>query len=257
MRILSLAPSNTEILYALGAGPEVVGVTAFCDEPSEVRMTPKVGGWTEVYDDLVDRFQPDLIVTSMFVPPQIRALKEQRPELFCHVEPHTLDGVYESITTIGDRIGRATEATALVRRMRSEFDAIRQATGTRRPRPVRVYIEEWSNPPMVSGNWIPEVVTYAGCQQALARVGEWSREFRLGDLIAFDPDAIVLSICGAHDRVPTQQVLNRLGWGELRAVREDRIAVIDDSLLNRPGPRLPEGARALDAVISRVVQPTH
>jgi len=273
VRLLSLAPSNTEILYAIGAGDEVVGVTAFCDEPYDAQSKPKVGGWTEVYGDLLERFQPDLIVTSMFVPPQVRALKEQQPELFCHVEPHTLDDVYTSITTIGERVGRANAAVELIRRMRSEFDAIRLqhafspsfrggAGGGARAdaqrevvsaRSIRVYVEEWSSPPMASGNWVPEVAAIAGLEQAILKPGEWSREFRFEDLKSIDPECVILSICGQRDRVPTQQVASRLGWGELRAVREDRIAVIDDSLLNRPGPRLPEGARALAAVVARTL----
>lgn len=271
MRILSLAPSNTEILYALGVGDDIVGVTAFCDEPYAAQSKPKVGGWTEVYPDLLERFAPDMIVTSMYVPPQLRTLKEQRPELFCHVEPHTLDDVYTSITTIGERVGRTKQAAELMRRMRSEFDALRLQTagrsrinfspsrregereGEAATHLIRIYIEEWSSPPMASGNWVPEVAAAVGLEQVVVKPGEWSREFRFEDLKSADPACIVLSICGQRDRVPTQQVANRLGWGELHAVREDRIAVIDDSLLNRPGPRLPDGARALAAVVTRTL----
>ncbi|MBI4143039.1 cobalamin-binding protein [Candidatus Uhrbacteria bacterium] len=250
LNILSLAPSNTEILYALGAGPEVVGVTMFCDAPSEARLQPKVGGWTNVYDDLMDRFQPDLIVTSMYLPPQVRELHAKRPELFCHVEPRTLEDVYASITTIGARINRSAESEALVRRMRSEFDALRLQAAARPG--VHAYIEEWSKPPMASGNWVPEVAAAVGITQTVIAPGERSREFAFRDLEAADPDVIILSICGAGDRVPVQQVSSRLGWGVLRAVRENRIVVIDDSLLNRPGPRLTDGARALMSAMDRL-----
>lgn len=247
-------------------------MTAFCDEPYAAQAKPKVGGWTDVYPDLPERFAPDLIVTSMYVPPQLRGLREQRPELFCHVEPHTLDDVYASVAAIGDRVGRTREAADLIRRMRSEFDALRlQAAGRSRinfspsrregeregeatTHPTRVYIEEWSSPPMASGNWVPEVAAAVGLEQVVVEPGAWSRTFRFEDLKAADPDCIILSICGQRDRVPTQQVASRLGWGELRAVREDRIAVIDDSLLNRPGPRLPDGARALAAVVARALK---
>lgn len=252
MRILSLAPSNTEILYALGVGDAVVGTTAYCDWPAAARMQPKVGGWTAVYPDLLDRFSPDLIVTSLFVPPEIRPLMAERPKLFCHVEPHTLEGVYASIAMIGERIGRRMQATELIGRMRTELDALR-IEHLHRPR-IRVYIEEWASPPMASGNWIPEVAATVGIDQVVVRAGEWSRAFALTDLETADPHAIVLSICGSGDRVPTQQVVSRLGWGTLRAVREGRIAVIDDSLLNRPGPRLPAGARALSAAVAQVLE---
>lgn len=227
-------------------------MTAFCDEPYAAQAKPKVGGWTDVYPDLPERFAPDLIVTSMYVPPQLRGLKEQRSELFCHVEPHTLEDVYTSIATIGKRVERSQEAVALIRRMRSEFDALRLAHAGRQS--LRVYIEEWSLPPMASGNWVPEVAAAVGLEQVVVEPGAWSRKFRFEDLKAADPDCIILSICGQRDRVPTQQVASRLGWGELRAVREDRIAVIDDSLLNRPGPRLPDGASALAAVVARALK---
>lgn len=253
MRILSLAPSNTEILYALGAGDDIVGVTAFCDWPSAARSKPKVGGWTNVSGNLLERFAPDVIVTSMYVPPELQELHAAHPERFCHVDPHTLEGVSASILTIGERVGRAAEARMLMERMRVEFEGIRAASASR-PK-IRAYIEEWSKPPMASGNWVPEVVAAVGIEQVIVRSGERSRAFRFDELRTADPEVIVLSICGAGDRVPTQELLNRVEWGVLRAVRERRIAVIDDSLLNRPGPRLPQGAQALAAAVERVLLP--
>jgi len=161
----------------------------------------------------------------------------------------TLEGVYASIVTIGERVGKTTEAASIVAHMREECSAV---AATHSGPSVRLYIEEWSKPPMASGNWVPELAAIAGAEQVVARAGERSRAFDFRDLVAADPACIVLSICGARDRVPTQEVLSRQGWGVLRAVQRDQVFVIDDSILNRPGPRLIDGARALARIADRV-----
>ena len=106
---------------------------------------------------------------------------------------------------------------------------------------------------MVSGNWVPEVLRIAGGVPLPLPPKNPSREVSLEEIRAFDPELIVLSICGAGSLARKELLTQREGWKELRAVREGRVRVIDDSLLNRPGPRLVEGARRLYGWIFEVL----
>jgi iron complex transport system substrate-binding protein len=108
-----------------------------------------------------------------------------------------------------------------------------------------VYVEEWHDPPYASGNWVPELVTMAGGRTFPLAAGQLSKAVTLQEVAAFDPDLIVISWCGAGKLADKALLTNRPGWGELRAVRAGHVRVIDDSLLNRPGPRLVEGAQQL------------
>lgn len=264
MRLLSLAPSNTEILYALGLGEQVIGVTAFCDYPEGARAKPKVGGWTTPLPEKVITLRPDLIFTSYFLPPPLRDWKG--PGKIVHVAPKTLHEVYKSIFTIAENTNSLKEAKEIVKRMKQEFAHIAknqitlsllgrgQGEGNNAAmqqfnnRP-RVYMEEWLKPPMVSGNWVPELVEIAGGIEEIAETGQPSREFDFKELRAFDPDLMIFHWCGYGTRFDKKNVLDRSGWSQLRAVKNGRLFNIDDALLNRPGPRLVEGAKRIQEII--------
>ena len=110
---------------------------------------------------------------------------------------------------------------------------------------VRLYIEEWHNPPYASGNWVPELARIAGCMQFPVEPGALSPQVTLEQVAAFDPEMIVVSWCGAGALADRKLLMERPGWDALRAVQSRNVRVIDDSLLNRPGPRLIEGAQHL------------
>jgi iron complex transport system substrate-binding protein len=109
----------------------------------------------------------------------------------------------------------------------------------------RVYVEEWHQPPMASGNWVPEIVRAAGGEPFPILPGALSREVTLDEVARFGPALIVISWCGAGSLADKNLLLQRGGWDALSAVQQGSVRVIDDSLLNRPGPRLVEGAQRL------------
>ena len=114
MRIISLAPSNTEILYALECSDEIVAVTRFCDYPEEAKLKPKVGGWIDIDDKLVEKYMPDVIMTSTFVQDKIVSrFKEKGIKIF-HSDPKTLEQVYESIISIGEFVDKKEKALEIV-----------------------------------------------------------------------------------------------------------------------------------------------
>jgi iron complex transport system substrate-binding protein len=251
-RIVSLAPSTTEILYALGAGERVVGVTRYCDWPPEVRQKALgIGGWLDVKDARVADLAPDLILAATSLPDRVSARLEAGGLPVLSVDPKTMDDVLETIDLIGQAVGAAVMARVLVDDIRRRMAAI-AAASARRPRRPRVYVEDWHKPPTAAGYWMPELVAWAGGQSGLALRGQRSVEVTDAEVLAYDPEVIVLSWSGFGLTAQAQQIEARPGWAQVAAVRHGQIHVIDDRLLSRPGPRLLLGLRQLAAVLSAV-----
>lgn len=248
MRIISLAPSNTEILCALGALDDIVAITHLCNYPFAIRGKPRIGTWISTEPERLAALKPDLIITSYFLPQPLRTWS--KPDQLLHLAPKTLADVYESIQAVGKTIGRKKEAANLVSTMKKQLSAIKKKTKGKKK--IKAYMEEWHKPPFVSGNWVPELVAIAGGQEELIQLGDPSRPVELSELEKFDPDCIICHWCGAGSRMDTSQVAKRPGWEKLRAVKEGRIYSINDSLLNRPGPRLVEGTQLLSTILKSI-----
>ncbi len=246
-RIVSLAPSNTEILYALGVGERVVGVTRYCDWPLEARRKAlDVGGCFDIQDRQVTSLAPDLILTNTPVRDRVSARLVMNGAAVLSVDPKTLDEAFESIQIIGEVVGAATMAQAIRADLRRHMMA---AQIVRRRRP-RLYIEDWHMPPTAAGGWVPELATWAGGESGLARPGQRSVEVSDEAIVAYDPEVIVLAWCGFGRMSQVEQMLARPGWSSLTAVRNRRVHVMDDSYLNRPGPRLILGLRQLASILT-------
>jgi iron complex transport system substrate-binding protein len=241
MRILSLAPSNTEIIYRLDAGDELVATTSLCNHPEEALEKPSIGGWTNPKIKRVKEFEPDLILASDDL--QDRAVERLESEGLevLQVRPHSLKEVYESFRKIGEAIEREEEAEELVEEMKSELESISLENSP------RIYCEEWMDPPMVSGNWIPDLIREIGGEYFIEE-GR-SREFEVRDLKDFDPEYIFFNICGAGENLEPREIISNRKWDEITAVKKGNINELDDSLLNRPGPRLVEGARLIEKFV--------
>lgn len=243
MNIVSLAPSNTEILYEIGAGDKITGTTSLCDYPEEATSKSSVGGWTNPRVDRLEELEPDLVIASDDL--QDGAVERVREAGFdvLQVKPHSLDEVLESIIEIGERVGHEQEANNLVKEMKSELEEINLEDSP------RIYCEEWMDPPMVSANWIPGVIQRIGGDYFIDE-GR-SRSFELEKLKQFDPEYIFLNVCGAGENLNPDEILKRDDWQEITAVKNENVFVLDDAFLNRPGPRLVEGARKIAEKIEK------
>jgi iron complex transport system substrate-binding protein len=243
MRVVSLSPSITEFLFALRLDSEIVGVTKFCDYPLSATAKPKMGGWVDVDLVKVRLANPDVIFTSTIVQENIASELQALGLHILHTDPRTLDSVFESLVAIGKAVGKTAEADALVTQMKETIEKLKNSPS------VKVYVEEW--PMTVSCNWVPDIVNLVG-GISLGKSGIVSHLITTEDIKKFDPDIIVISWCGVSARVPKEKITERPGWSELKAVKNNKVFVIDDSLLNRPGPRLIEGAKLLADLISDV-----
>ena len=240
MRIISAAPSNTEILYAIGAGSDIVGVTAFCNYPKEAKDKAKIGGWTTANITHIKKLRPDIVITSTFLQDKIAETVTKNGFKVLHVNPKTLNDVVESIVTIGRAVNKEKKAIQLVKNMKNSLGKLK----VRKRRKVRIYIEEWHAPAMVSGNWVPKLIEMAG-GTALINEGEISRKVSLLEIVKFNPQIIILSLCGFGSRPSTGIIYSRKNWEAVDAVAKKHVFVINDDFLNRPGPRLVLGLKYL------------
>ena len=229
MKVISLLPSATEIVFALGCGDQLEGVTDECDYPSEARQKPVVSrtslpterplsAW-EIDDEvrqrmdrkeplymldraLIQRVQPDLILAQDLcrvcaVPSgQVDdALKELGTEAeVLSLDPNTLEDVLESIRTVGKALGREDLAEDLVSSLRSRIEAVRR-TALRVPS-IRVLPLEWSDPPFAGGHWVPEMVEVAGGVNLLSEKGQPSRRVSWREVLDATPEVVVFMPCG-------------------------------------------------------------
>ena len=247
-RIISLAPSNTEIIYGLKADDSLVAVTRYCDFPDEAKAKPRIGGWLDINDELVKGYKPDLLLTSTFVQNKITGRYKKNKMNIVAVMPTTLKGVFDSVIKIGKLIGKEKAALKLVQSIKNEIHKIKNRLKNTKNKP-RVYVEEWHKPPTISGNWVPTLVKMAHGDYGLIKAGVHSREVTTEQIQNYDPEIIIISICGMNDKAPKEWVTKRKGWEKLYAVKNDKVYVFDDSWLNRPGPRLVVGLENLAKVI--------
>lgn len=254
MRILSLAPSNTEILDALGLLDHLVGVDDWSDWPPAVQRLPKVGPDLSINIDAVAALQPDLVLASLSVPgmeTNVEGLVERRlPHMV--LDPHSLDEIWANIQRVGEACGVADRARAVVAGLTDRVERVRAASRAA-GRPRRLYWEWWPKPIYTPGrtNWLTEVSEIAGCTQVFADypVDNVRVDDPL-DVVRRNPDLILLAWTGARRPDPVH-VYRRKGWEALEAVRERRVHIMEEGLFNRPSPRLVDGIEHLWQVLQQ------
>jgi iron complex transport system substrate-binding protein len=281
MRIVSLLPSLTELVCALGRGEELVGVTHECDYPPGVERLPHLtrskippGATSAAIDQMVSQqggslydldetvlaeLRPTLILTQeqcdvcavneATVRRSSTKLPGQPPVE--SVNPTNLEGVFAMFR----RVGELLDATAAAEGIIDRFEATsHQIAGRIQGLPIpRVLLLEWLDPPFCSGHWNPEIVARAGGLETIGRTGVESRRLTWEEIARADPDILLVSACGfTVERTEEDLALlaDRREWRDLRAVRDGRVALTDGSAyFSRPGPRLEDSLRIAAAAI--------
>ncbi|MFQ5839675.1 MAG: ABC transporter substrate-binding protein [Candidatus Methylomirabilales bacterium] len=242
-RIVSLAPSLTEILFALGAGDAVVGVTDYADYPPEVRKKVSVGGGLDPNLEVIVALRPDLVLASADTNRWDALLQLERLKIpVFGVRPAGLEGVLTSIQKVGEVVGRLGQAEALIATMRRRMAVVSEKVrGLARPQVLYVV---WVDPLVVAGRGtvIDDLIRVAGGRNTVRAPG--FPRYGLEEIFAHPPDLILL----ASDRGGRKdwKLLRRLpAWREMRAVREGAVRAIDATVVNRPGPRIAEAVELL------------
>jgi len=235
-RIISLAPSNTEILFALGLGDKVVGVTMYCDYPPEAQDKEKVGDYYGPDIEKIIALQPDLILATDFHRfDLIPALAEQGFTVFA-VAPQTLEDVLESIQKIGTITGKEAEALELLNGMTSKIEEIEEQTEELEEKP-RVFYITWHDPMWTVGRntWIDDLIKIAGGVNIFSQYFESGAMVEIEWVIVLNPEIIIASEW-SYDWAQ-----NATDLASTNASQTGRVYTFDDDLAQRPGPRLVKG----------------
>ena len=244
-RVVSLAPSNSEILFAVGAGAQVVAREDFTNYPEEAVALPSVGGFSGAYDyEAIVGFTPDLVLASPLTSAeQIQTLKDLGLRVMVLPNPTTLDGMYANLQLVGNATGHSAEAETLVLSLQAREKKALEAIATTTERPTVFYELDGTDPakPWTTGpgTFIDLLIYLAGGENiASALTGEWV-QLSLEEIIVQDPDFILLGD-SKYGTTP-DAVAARAGWENLSAVKNNRVLPFDDDLASRPGPRMIDG----------------
>ncbi|HEV8534776.1 MAG TPA: helical backbone metal receptor [Candidatus Limnocylindria bacterium] len=248
-RLVSIGPSITAFLFALGAGPRVVGVDDFSDEPAEAATRDKVGGIKVNFEKVV-ALKPDLVFSVKFSDGTIEKLQAASLTVLV-VDPQSVADVARTATLLGKAVG--ADGEGLARSIQQKVDGVKAKTATAATRP-RVYHEiDASDPAKIytvgPGSYINDLIDIAGGTNIAARAPSAYPQFSAEEILKSDPEIIVLA-AGEYSAKPSQ-VAARQGWSVIAAVKNGRILTIEPNLINRPGPRVGEAAEAY----ARLVHP--
>jgi iron complex transport system substrate-binding protein len=285
MRIVSFLPSATELVFELGAGDDLVGVTHECLYPEQVKKKPRVissvfdpetmtsrqidDKITElaksgapiflVHEDNIKNAKPDLIigqgtcaVCSAYTNEVNRALEilEKRPDIEV-IDPHNIEDILNSVITIAKKIGREQQGIQLVKSLQKRIDFVKNQNHSARP---KVLCIEWIEPFFTSGHWVPQMVEIAGGANLVSHRGEHSRKMTLDEVILADPDIIVMMPCGFDTKRTvsecTTTLQNNPRWQDLRAVKSGNLYAVDaNSYFSKPSIRTITGIEILAKII--------
>ena len=251
MRIVSLVPSATETLFALGLGPDVIAVTHECDYPPAARELPKItrdvlpSGLSagEIDAAVKERTLAGLSIYEL----DADLLCDLRPDLIVTQELCSVCAVsYDDVRTLAQATDRKDEAVELVRSASARIDKVRLAVrGARRP---RVAALEWLDPPFAAGHWTPQLIEYAGGEDVLGFAGEKSEERTWQEVEASQPDIVVVMPCGYDAEIAHREA--EMHRDELAAVGAGEVVAVDAAAyFSRPGPRIIDGLELLAHII--------
>jgi iron complex transport system substrate-binding protein len=253
MKIVSICPSNTEIIDYLGLTPLLAGVDDFSDYPEEVKSLPQLGPDLSINMDKLESLNPDLVFSSLSVPGMEMNIEELEKRNIPHItlNPQSFSDIADDLLTVGKACGienhairRHQEFTGTVNRLKTIGEGVSN--------PPSLYWEWWPKPVFTPGkiNWLTELSEMVGARNLFNDVELASVQTEWDDVVKRNPDYICLAWVGVQQkRVKPEIVKKRPGWKQLEAVQKDRIFVLEEALYCRPSPLLLEGAVKLAGLL--------
>ena len=260
-KVLSLAPSNTEILFAIGAGEQIIGRDEFSDYPSQAADLPSVGGGLGDYNlEAIVDLEPDLVLAAEINTPElVKALEDLGLTVFLLSNPISLDEMYENLLTVAELTAHISEAEDLVDTLRSRVSKVESGIESAKEQPTVFYELDATDPSAPwtagSGTFIDTLITMAGGENIASDMEGRYLQISIEELLIRDPQVILLGDA-AYGTTP-ESLLDRTGWSKISAVVNDRIYTFDDNLVSRPGPRLVDGLEQLASSLHPELSPDY
>jgi len=245
-RIVSMAPANTEIAYAIGAGDKMVAGTSYDDYPEEATSLPKIGDFANPSVEKIASYQPDLVLAAGGIQDKLRRRLEELGVKVYVVDPTAYDGAIATIENVGKLAGADAGAAKVTDEMTAAQMEVQASVGDLEK--ATTFLEIYNKPLMTagSGTFIDDMIMIAGGENIGAEAGSGFPNFSTEVLVQKDP---TVYIADSGSMSEPGDIEKRAGFSELTAVKDGRVYVIDDNLIARPGPRLAEGLKKLAEMI--------
>jgi len=251
-RIVSLAPSNTELVYAVGAGDQLVGVTTYCDYPPEASGITRVGGFSITSLEKIVSLRPDLVLAARLNPLEVlESLRQLDVPVFI-LAPGSLEETFLTIRLVGRLTGKTAGLDSLESELKERIQAVEESVRSiphqDRPRILWGLLQA----PMYTaggGSFIDDLIGLAGGVNIASDSGEGWPQIGLETIVAKNPEVIITSVSTEEVAAELARLQVTDGWKEVDAIIQSRVYYIDSNLLQRPGPRLVDGLEQLVKVI--------
>lgn len=239
-RIVSLAPSNTEVLFALGAGPKVVGVTTYADYPSQVKYKETVGGFANPSVEKIISLNPDIVFASTRTGQQVVQTLEDNGIPVYVSNPNSVDDILENIREIGKIVGAKDYASQLTERMNERMKNITDKVDDLEDKEVFYLVSAYGGNIWTAGDktFINKLLKKSGGENVFADEVDGYKKVSLSTIVKQDPEIILTT---QHSGLNPDKLGNKTGWEEVEAVQEDQVYVLPEDKVVRPGPRIIDG----------------
>jgi iron complex transport system substrate-binding protein len=249
-KIVSLIPSNTEVVFALGLGKKVIGVSDYDNYPEETKKIEKIGG-TEINTEKIISLKPDLVLahesSALNASEGLRQLKDAGIDVLVVNDAQSFEAVYTSIDMIGQATGEQDKAKEVVTTMKTKLEAIKEKAKSVKKEDRKTVLVEVSPAPEIytpgKNTFMNEMLNMISAKNAAGKSDGWVK-LDEESMIAANPDVIITTY-GYYTKDPVSQVTGRKGWKDVNAIKNDEVYDVHSDLVTRPGPRLIEGVEEL------------
>ncbi|AIE61187.1 cobalamin-binding protein [Bacillus methanolicus] len=255
MRIISLCPSNTEVLGYLGLADQLIGVDDFSDWPKSVHHLPRLGPDLSIDIDMVEKLNPDLVIASLSVPGMEKNVEELNKRKIPHIilNPQSLSDIQNDLVLTGKALNEPERGLEAAKKFQTSIEDLKRKAGTIQEKRPSLYWEWWPKPVFTPGklNWLTEISELAGATNLFKDIELASVQTDWQDVYERNPDYICLAWVGVRtEKVKPEILLKRPGWRDLKAIKKGNVFVLEEQLFCRPSPRLLEGAKKLLSLLT-------
>lgn len=247
-RIASFSYSTTEILNYLGFTDQVTTLKEYCEEEPSATDRNRPEYWFTMAEGRVKSLKADLALTFSVSQQDLHKRLKEKGFNVLHLDPRSLKEVEDSFLQVGKATGVMDRAKQLAQDFAGGLTALEGKIPLNAYRP-KLYVEQWPKPPSAAGGWYSELMVRTGAHYFPMLSRELSRPVKIQEILKFDPEIIVFSVLGVGLQFDPAEALKRIGWEKLNAIRKRRIFSVEESLLNRPGPRLIDGAKVVQWIM--------
>lgn len=254
MRVISLCPSNTEIMEYLGLTSLLVGVDDYSDWPNSIKLLPRLGPDLSINMDLVEQLKPDLVLASLSVPGMEKNVEALNKRKIPHIvlNPQSLCDIENDLIKTAEALHQKEQGLEAVKQFRLRLENVKRNSRRLNKKPI-IYWEWWPKPIFTPGklNWLTELSEAAGGSNLFGDINLASVQTEWEDIVCRQPDFIAIAWVGVRrDKINKEQIKKRTGFEKLTHINDEQILILEEELFCRPSPRLLEGLEKLFKLIS-------